>query len=126
MSQAAVITPKFITSGNVMFTATVPKKWAEAHHCEPSYVFRVSKKEDSRVTDTNVFFVSMLVGRRFSYLGLLDAATGVVRTTTKSQFVADGGPLSLLNRCLLSVWKGSNAIESFMGFSVRPFKQMFM
>lgn len=91
----------FITAGKATFTVSNGK----GDH----RTYRVTRKDaDDRYPET--YFVKLLTGpdntSSYTYLGILDAATGGVRLTKNSKFTDDSLPVKVLRWALKKVWAG--------------------
>jgi len=117
-----MLSKSFVTAGNATFTIEVPHDWAAAHGSKPHYTFKVRKKEDRSNPGRFVWFASILSGpdnvSNYKYVGLLNADTGIVRTTAKSAMPADSLPIRLLNRSLALVWSGNTGPMESAGFKL--------
>ena len=94
-----MLTKDFITAGRAIFT--VESKTGER------YTYRVSHKEgDGGWPDA--WFVSLLTGpcneADYTYLGMLDPATGGVRLTKASKYTDDTVPVKVVRWALGLVW----------------------
>lgn len=91
----------FVLAGKAIFTVSNPT----GQH----FTYRVGAKEGRRDGDT-VFFVSLLTGpvntSDYTYLGILDPATGTVRRTAKSRIGADATGAKVIAWALSIVWQG--------------------
>lgn len=101
-----MLSRKFITAGKAIFTVEVPGNYAEQYG-KPHYTYKVTLKP-AKGNYGDTFFVSVLTGpdnnSNYSYLGILNPQTGVVRTTAKSKFAADSFTARLLNRVFARLW----------------------
>ena len=78
------------------------------------YTFRISKGEEQTsgpyAGRPAAYFVSLLTGpdntSEYTYVGLLDVATGAVRLTAKSKYKADSMPVRVLGWFLPRIWSG--------------------
>src|SRR5438046_137309 len=82
----------FVLAGRAVFTLEVPESFREAQKrkgvdVKPHYTYRVNYKPASGQYK-EAYFLQLLTGpdntKSYSYLGMLDKATGAVRTTNKS------------------------------------------
>jgi len=93
------VSKEFVVAGNATFTVDNGSgNW---------YTFKVRGKDlDTRP----VYFVNLLTGPNnegdFTYLGLLDPATGAVRLTAKSRLTDDSKPVKAVRWALRHVWDG--------------------
>lgn len=113
-----MISKNFVTAGKATFTIKVAEN---ARKDKEHYTFRVVfKKGDNKFRDT--YFVSMLTGpdntSDYTYVGILDVNSGVVKTTAKSKISKDSFPLRLLNRTLYRLWRGEEAAITNAGFDL--------
>lgn len=117
-----MLSKSFVTAGNATFTIEVPVDWASAHGSKPHYTFKVRKKEDRNSAGKFVWFASILSGpdntSDYKYIGILNADSGMVRTTAKSAMPADSLPVRLLNRSLALVWGGDTTKMETAGFKL--------
>ena len=131
---------RFIAAGKAFFTVTVPMSYRNAlkdkedRNCNGRYTFKVNKK----VNDTcwkckgvangcrvcngtgegqTTYFVSLLTGpdnlSNYSYMGMLNVDTGVMRRTAKSKYKATTPPVRILNGILERVWRGADYPNGF-------------
>lgn len=111
-----MLTSEFVTAGRAVFTIELPAAFSAEHDCPPHYTFRVSKKA-ATAQYAEAYFVGLLTGadneNDFSYLGMLNAATGEVRLTAKSRMTEDAWPVRIIRRVLARLWAGeADAIEA--------------
>jgi hypothetical protein len=104
------ITKDFVTAGNATFTLSLPEQYGVEQGLRGHYTFKCRFKEGQNgFKDT--YFVSLLTGpdnySNYTYLGMLDPVTGVVRTTAKSCMNGESLPVRLLNRALQLVWENN-------------------
>lgn len=87
---------RFILGGNATFTL---------EGREQRYTYRVTRSDDGAV-----YFVALLTGpdntADYTYLGLLDDASGAVRLTRKSRMTDDSVPVIALRWALRWIWSG--------------------
>lgn len=109
-------TKTFVLAGRAVFTLSNGKPGTDAR----DYTFKVTKKVNrdnrQRTGDPqpafrdDVYFVALLTGsdneNDYTYLGVLNPATGAVRTTAKSTFNSASTPVVALNWALGKVWAG--------------------
>jgi len=104
----------------------VNKRWVLAGEAvftiqKPHYTYKVQRVEGSDRWP-EAYFVKLLIGpdntSDFAYMGKLNAFTGQVNTTTKSQKFDGSYPLRLLNRVLARVWCDDNAAFESHGYHV--------
>lgn len=110
----------FVTAGKAIFTVAVPAEYAGSYG-KPHYTYKV-KVKPANGTYPEMLFVSVLTGpdngNDYSYLGILNPQTGVVRTTGKSKFPADSFTVRLLNRVLARLWADDAASIAAAGFDL--------
>lgn len=74
------------------------------------YTFKVDKAEPTGHYTTAAYFLSMLTGADntsdYSYVGLLDCATGRIRLTRKSRMNEESTPVKAWNWYMAIVWAG--------------------
>jgi hypothetical protein len=112
-----MIDKKFITAGKAIFTVEVPESLGK----KPHYTYRVQlRPANDRFPDT--YFVGILTGpdnnKDYSYLGILDTKTGVVKTTQKSKFGSTDFVVRLLNRTLNRIWNNETHYIEEAGFNL--------
>jgi hypothetical protein len=110
------VTKEFITAGKAIFTIENPDNfradWKKKNNEEPKphYTFRVKFKAASAEFD-EAYFVQLLTGpdntANYSYIGLLNPATGEVRLTGNSKRGENSVEVQLLRRTLKRVWDGT-------------------
>ncbi len=87
-----------------------------------SWTFRVAKKEFEN-SKAPCFFVKLLTGPNndadYTYLGMLDATTGVVRLTKASTMTPDTESFRGLNWLLKQLWDGTEDQLAANGFELR-------
>jgi hypothetical protein len=97
-----MVSKEFVTAGNAIFTV----KSVTGQY----YTYRVNRKD-------NTWFISLLTGpdntSSYTYLGLLDTASGGVILTKKSGFEFDSLPVKVLRWALGKVWSGSTVPEGY-------------
>lgn len=93
------IGPSFVLAGRAIFTVTNPKG--------DRYTFRV-KVAASTPTRPAAYFVGLLTGPdntgSYTYIGVLDPATGAIRHTQKSGVAADAIPFKVAAWALALIW----------------------
>ena len=114
------ITKDFITAGKATFTLEIPLEYATQNNLKQHYTFKVTfKKGDKGFNDT--YFVKLMTGAdneaSYSYLGILNPTTGIVRTTAKSCLSGESLQVRLLNRTLALVWAGNTEALTAAGFN---------
>ena len=117
----AVVSKSFITGGKATFTLQLRADYAEAKGLKAHYTYKVTKsKPNEQYGET--YFVKIMTGpdneASYSYLGILNTETGVVRTTAKSRFNAVDLQVVLLNRVLHYVWAGDTTPVENAGFAL--------
>jgi hypothetical protein len=118
----AALTKEFVTAGRAVFTLEVPPTFKMKDTVvKPHYTYRVNfKKGTGQYKDA--YFVQLLTGpdntKSYSYLGMLDAAEGSVRTTAKSCRADNDLSVVLLRRALLRVWASEVHIIEKSGFKL--------
>lgn len=115
------ISREFVVAGKATFTMEIPDAYAAQHGLKRHYTFKTRfKAGNDQFADA--FFVSLMTGQdnesSFSYLGMLNPETGVVRTTAKSCVGGDDLVVRLLNRALALVWAGDTTPLTSAGFNV--------
>jgi hypothetical protein len=109
-------TKTFVLAGRAVFTVANGKPAPDSR----DYTYKVTKKvnrdDRTRTGDAqplyrpDVYFVALLTGSDngsdYTYLGVLDPATGAVRTTAKSSYLPTSAPVVALNWALGKVWAG--------------------
>lgn len=97
----------FILAGNAIFTLAIPDDFADAHDLPGHYTFRVNSKQ-SRDGLSTTWFAALLTGpdneADYTYVGVLDSASGDVRLTKASTYTDDTMAVRLLRRALACVW----------------------
>jgi hypothetical protein len=115
-----MLSRKFVTAGRAIFTVEVPGETARVHG-KPHYTYQVRLKP-AKGNYPDTYFVSVLTGpdnnSNYSYLGILNPQTGIVRTTAKSKFQADSFTVRLLNRVLSRLWVDDAASIAAAGFDM--------
>ena len=108
-----MITKDFITAGNATFTLEVPESFVSIHETRPHYTFKVDCKKadmEGRSGGRDTYFIGLLTGpdneSSYTYLGLLNPASGRVMLTKASKCTKDTWPIRLLRRSLACVWEG--------------------
>lgn len=108
-----MIGKNFITAGNATFVITAPNGDRDT--------WRVSESK-AKEGKTPVLFVSLQTGSSneasFGYVGILDAATGIVRTTAKGIMKPDHLAFRLLNRILARVWSEEQGLFLSAGYKL--------
>lgn len=111
-----MLSKNFITAGKAIFTVQVP-----AGFDKPHYTYRV-KVKPANGDYPETYFVSMLTGpdnySNYTYLGILNPKTGVVKTTAKSKFAPNSFPVRLLNRVLARLWSDEGSKITEAGFDL--------
>lgn len=102
-----VVERPFILAGKAIFTVSNPSG--------ERYTFRVRRVEnDDRPA---VYFVSLLTGPMntsdYTYLGLLNPATGEVRLTAKSRMTDDSTPVKVIRWALRRIWAGASFPQGY-------------
>lgn len=94
----------FVLAGRAIFTVRNPQG--------VRYTFRV-KGLESTESRPAAYFVNLLTGPNntgdYTYVGLLDAATGTIRLTAKSRLTEDSTPLKVARWALRVIWTGADA-----------------
>lgn len=115
-----MLSRKFVTAGRAIFTVEVPSEVA-SQHGKPHYTYQIRLKP-GKGNYRDTFFVSCLTGpdnnSNYSYLGILNPETGIVRTTAKSKFQADSFTVRLLNRVLMRLWNDDAMAIASAGFDL--------
>jgi hypothetical protein len=118
------VTKQFVLAGKSTFTVEVPDSFRTEKpdlELKPHYTFRVEHKA-AEGKYKEAWFAKLLTGpdntRNYSYIGMLDAEAGVVRTTAKSKVAKDSIVIKLLNRTLALVWAGDIAPMEAQGFKL--------
>jgi len=114
-----MLSRQFITAGRAVFTVEIPEDRRADNKAH--YTFRVSlKKAKGNYGDT--YFVSLLTGpdntADYSYMGILNPQTGVVRTTQASLRFAETYPLRLINRVFNRIWNDDAESVVAAGFDI--------
>ena len=103
-----MLSSAFITAGKATFTVSNGK----GEH----YTYRVTKKE-AQGNYPAAHFINLLTGpdntSDYTYLGVLDAATGKVRTTAKSRYNSDSKPVKVASWALSIVWQNATLPEGY-------------
>jgi len=118
-----MINKNFVLGGKAIFTLDLNNEYAFSNDLKDHYTFKVSKKENPENERYPVtYFVSLLTGpdntSNYTYLGLLDPATGTVRTTAKSCASGDSLMVRLLNRTMNLVWSENTEAITNAGFDI--------
>ena len=115
-----MISKEFVTAGKATITIENNAAWAVQNSAPAHWTFKVNKKEVSK--DNNLFFVSLMTGsdneKSFSYIGVLNPNTGVVKTTAKSKITDDTLSFRILNRVIGRVWANEVDAITKAGFEV--------
>lgn len=111
------VTKEFVLAGKAIFTIQPPAGVAEKAH----YTFKVTHKEASERWP-EAYFVSLLTGPEntsdYTYVGMLEAGSGLLRLTAKSALGGDSYPVRLLERVLARVWAGEQAVIQAAGYAL--------
>ena len=103
-----MLSSNFITAGKAIFTVSNGK----GEH----YTYKITKKE-AQGNYPAAHFVSLLTGpdntSDYTYIGMLDVLTGMVRTTAKSRLQRDSKPVRVINWTLGLVWSGADLPEGY-------------
>ena len=79
-------------SGPCIFTLCIPAEFAAARGCGDHYTYRITHKAASG-NWPEAYFVALLTGpdneSDYTYLGMLDHTSGVVRLTKASKYARD-------------------------------------
>lgn len=122
-----MITKEFVLAGKAIFTLEIPHEWAAEHDTSAHYTYKVVLKEGSDGSDgkpkrDDVYFVNLLSGpdntSDYSYVGVLNVASGNVVLTRASKITAECMSYRLLNRVLLNLWEGTEQRILDAGFDV--------
>lgn len=109
-------------SGPCIFTLCIPSQFSQAKGCGDHYTYRLVRKE-AVGSYPEAYFISLLTGpdneSDYTYLGMLDHASGAVRITKASKYARDSWPVCLLERALSRVWIGDTAAIRAAGFDLR-------
>lgn len=74
------------------------------------YTFKVSAVEDRQHAGRYTLFVNLLTGPEntsdYTYLGILDRSTGLIKLTRASRLPADRGPVAAWNWFMARIWSG--------------------
>jgi hypothetical protein len=113
-----MISKEFITAGKSIFTVELPGDFQQGRS---HYTYQVRlKKAKNNYPDT--FFVSLLTGpdntSDYTYIGILNAQTGIVRTTPKSKFPPETFPVRLINRIFYRIWANETEIIESNGYDL--------
>lgn len=96
-----MLTRYFLLGGRALFTLEIPKSFADDHGLPDHYTFKVTRKEASERWPES-FFVALLTGPNneedYTYMGMLDKATGSIRLTKASVYNEQSWPYRLLAR----------------------------
>ena len=118
------VTKQFVLAGKATFTIEVPESFRTEKpdlDLKPHYTFRVEHKAATGQYK-EAWFAKLLTGpdntRNYSYIGMLNADQGIVRTTAKSKLAGDSIVIKLLNRTLALVWAGDIAPLEAQGFKL--------
>lgn len=115
-----MISKEFVIAGKATITIENNAVWAAQNSAPAHWTFKVNKKEVSK--DNNLFFVSLMTGsdneKSFSYIGVLNPNTGVVKTTAKSKITDDTLSFRILNRVIGRVWANEVDAITKAGFEV--------
>lgn len=107
---AAKLPKEFFTGGNCTFTVKVPEAFATHHRCNLHYTFKVECAEPTDRFPNPAHFVKLLTGpdntKDFSYLGMLNPATGEVRLTVKSCCGDTAWAVRIVRRVLAQIFEG--------------------
>lgn len=95
-----MITREFITAGRAILTVS--------NNNGQYYTYRIKMKDADAAYLTPCYFVSLLTGPNnmadYTYLGILDPATGVVRLTRASHYNNDSLPVKVINWAMAMVY----------------------
>ena len=109
------ITKEFATAGRAVFTLEVPTTFQEQANARPHYTYRVTKKDASEKWG-DAWFVALLTGpdneASYSYLGMLDPASGALKLTRGSKLSADAVPVKLVQRVFARVAGRSRCLRA--------------
>lgn len=115
------ITKSFVVAGKATFTLEVPEAYAMQHHLKQHYTFKTRFKQGGDKFP-DAYFVSLMTGMdnesSYSYLGMLNPETGIVRTTAKSCLGSGDLVVRLLNRAMAVIWAGDANPLTNAGFNV--------
>jgi len=107
---AAKLPKQFFIGGNCTFTVKVPEAFASQHGCNLHYTYKIECAEPNEKFPNPAHFVKLLTGPNntedFSYLGMLNPATGEVRLTAKSYAHDTAWSVRIVRRVLAQVFEG--------------------
>lgn len=106
----------------VIFTLNVPDSFQAAHpECKPHYTYRVNYREANGKYG-EAYFLNLLAGPNntadYSYLGMLNPATGAVKLTHKSRMSDKSWPVRLVRRIMAALWTGDGRAIQQAGFDL--------
>lgn len=115
------VTKQFVLAGKATFTVELPEEFRTKNSLKPHYTFRVEHKA-ANGQYKEAWFVKYLTGsdntRDYSYVGVLNAETGQVRTTSKSKLQDNSLVFKLLNRTLALIWLEDVSPMESQGFGL--------
>jgi hypothetical protein len=113
-----MLTKKFMLAGKAIWTLGVPETFQKEMDCKSHYTFKIAKKKDA-----DIWFVNLLTGpdnmSNYTYIGMVNSATGEVNLTRNSKMTKDSICYRLLNRVMSRVWaeEGEKIVEA--GFTLQ-------
>lgn len=112
----------FLTAGNATMTVEPSDKFVAARGAKPHYTYKIRHRE-AKGGYGEAWFVSMLTGpdnqSDYTYLGMLDAASGTVRLTSRSKLTEDSVPVEIVKRVVAALARGDGDKISAAGWKVR-------
>jgi hypothetical protein len=98
-----MLTKKFMLAGKAIWTVGIPESFQKEKDCKSHYTFKIAKKKDA-----DIWFVNLLTGpdnmSNYTYIGMVNSATGEVNLTRNSKMTKDSICYRLLNRIMARVW----------------------
>lgn len=93
LDRTAGLSRAFVLAGRALFTVSNEVSGER-------YTFRIAARESRDNATQSIYFVSLLTGPNndadYRYLGIVDASTLTVRTTSRSAFNADSKPVKVI------------------------------
>ena len=106
----------FILAGKSTFTVQIAPEDVAKEGCSPHYTYRVKHKA-AEGTYGDIYFVSLLTGpdneASYSYVGVLDPASGRVRMTAKSKVAETAPSVRVLRYALEKVWTNQGLPDGY-------------
>jgi hypothetical protein len=116
-----VITKEFVLAGKAVFTIEIPEAFAAQYSTPPHYTFRVRHKK-ANGNYGEAWFVMLLTGpdntSDYTYVGMLDRATGQVNLTRASQYDEGCMAVRLFNRVTARLWANEGDKIEAAGFKL--------